>query len=464
MEITKRVYQEECVNSIVKYLSTKKKQNPSLVIAPVAAGKSLLIAWSIEKSDDKVLILQPSSELLEQNYNKLISLGVEAKIYSASKKSKQIGHITFATIGSIINKLDEFIEAGIKKIIIDECHLYSWKKSDDDSKKDGMLRKVVNTLGATHVIGFTASPIILRTYGSFGDNYSQLNFITRNLPKLFTDVLYHIPISEMVNNGFWKKIEYKCFDRKNSFLKLNTNGSEYTEKSMLNWYIQNKIQEDILKCIEVCLKNGKKSILVFLPSVNFCKELAKITPNSAAVYGDMPKEERDYVIENFKLGNISVVFNMEVLTTGFDFPSLDTIILSRPTNSLAKYYQMIGRITRLYDVVGTVIDLVGIVKKFGKVEELNFENVEGYGWGMFSGDRLLTGIRLDDDRHVTKQMIFKPTVEKINGKKQQVFKFGKYQYTPLKDIPKDYLKWSLLNIDFKKEEKLKKEILNIINS
>jgi len=53
MEITKRVYQEECVNSIVKYLSTKNKQKPSLVIAPVAAGKSLLIAWSIEKSDDK---------------------------------------------------------------------------------------------------------------------------------------------------------------------------------------------------------------------------------------------------------------------------------------------------------------------------------------------------------------------------------------------------------------------------
>jgi superfamily II DNA/RNA helicase len=187
-------------------------------------------------------------------------------------------------------------------------------------------------------------------------------------------------------------------------------------------------------------------------------------PNSAAVYGDMPKDERDYVIQNFKSGNISVVFNMEVLTTGFDFPSLDTIILSRPTNSLAKYYQMIGRITRLYDVVGTVIDLVGTVKKFGKVEELNFENVEGYGWGMFSGDRLLTGIRLDDDRHVTKQMIFKPTVEKINGKKQQVFKFGKYQYVPLKDVPKDYLKWSLLNIDFKKDEKLKKEILKMLQS
>lgn len=53
MEITKRVYQEECVNNIVNYLSSKKKQKPSLVIAPVAAGKSLLIAWAIEKSDDK---------------------------------------------------------------------------------------------------------------------------------------------------------------------------------------------------------------------------------------------------------------------------------------------------------------------------------------------------------------------------------------------------------------------------
>ena len=471
MIFEKRQYQKECVQAIQEYLSKPKKQKPSLVIAPVAAGKSLLIAWSIEHSTDKVLVLQPSVELLKQNYKKMISLGVEAKIYSASMKSKEIGHITYATIGSIINRLDEFIEAGVKKIIIDEVHLYSWKKENvAKGKKSGMLRQVVDKLGATHILGFSASPIFLRPCGSFGDSYSELKFITRCIPKLFTEVLYNIPISEMVENEFWKKLEYKSFNFKNKFLELNSNKSDYTEKSMRDWYMGNKIQEDIIKCINACLKNGKKSILVFLPSVQACLDLEKLLPNSKAVYGDMPKEDREIAVEGFLDGTFSVVFNMEVLTTGFDFESLDTLICARPTNSLAKYYQMIGRITRLYDVIGTIIDLVGLVEKFGRIEDLNVDNIEGYGWGMFSKNILLTGVPMDGRMGIiTKESLFKPTIKKEKLpkgiKKEPVFKFGNHAYKPLKDIPKSYLQWSLNNIDFTtsvEKKKLKEAILKYI--
>lgn len=471
MIFEKRQYQKECVGALQEYFSKPKKQKPSLVIAPVAAGKSLLIAWSIEHSEDKVLVLQPSVELLKQNYKKMISLGVDAKIYSASMKSKEIGHITYATIGSIINKLDEFIEAGVKKIIVDEVHLYSWKKENvAKDKKSGMLRQVVDKLGATHTVGLTASPCLLRPCGSFGDSYSELKFITRCIPKLFTEVLYNIPISEMVENGFWKKLEYKSFNFKNKFLELNSNKSDYSDKSMRDWYIGNKIQEDIIKCINACLKNGKKSILVFLPSVQACLDLEKLVPNSKAVYGDMPKEDREIAVEGFLDGTFSVVFNMEVLTTGFDFLGLDCLILARPTNSLAKYYQMIGRITRLYDVIGTIIDLVGLVEKFGRIEDLNVDNIEGYGWGMFSKNILLTGVPMDGRMGIiTKESLYKPIIKKEKLpkgiKKEPVFKFGNHAYKPLKDIPKSYLQWALKDVDFTtsvEKKKLKEVILKYI--
>lgn len=58
-------------------------------------------------------------------------------------------------------------------------------------------------------------------------------------------------------------------------------------------------------------------------------------------------EERDNIITGFKDGNIKIVFNVGVLTTGFDHPSLDCIILIRPTRSIGLYYQMIGRGVRI---------------------------------------------------------------------------------------------------------------------
>ena len=457
-QITKRPYQEKCVNSIIEYLNSPKKQKPKIVVAPTAAGKSWIIAWSVENLKEPVLILHHQKELLQQNYAKLTALGVEASIYSASMKSKEIGHITFATIGSVIKKIPELKEANIKTILIDEGHLMSVKK-EKDGKEAGMLRKICEGIGATKVLMFSASPISLKQGGSFGDNYSKLVMMNRAIPRFWSDILYNIPISEMVENGFWKKLEYKCFEPKINHLELNTNKSDFTESSLKKWYIENQIQKDVLRCVEVCLKNDKKSILVFLPSVQACIDLSKLVPNSYAVYGDMSNDEREYAIENFKNGNIDVIFNMEVLTTGFDFPQLQIIIGARPTNSLSKYLQMLGRLTRPHEDVpiGTIIDLVGLVKKFGKIEELNVDFVEGYGWGMFSKDVLLTGVRLDSKEKITKKMLYKPKVEKPS-KKQIVFTFGNYAYKPMSEIPKDYLQWAIKTLEFNTAEKKKLKI------
>ena len=93
----------------------EKKTVPSIMVCPTAFGKSIVIAQICKNIEEKVLILQPSKELLEQNYNKYISLGGEASIYSASLNTKEIGHVTYATIGSIKNIAHKF--TGYKLII-----------------------------------------------------------------------------------------------------------------------------------------------------------------------------------------------------------------------------------------------------------------------------------------------------------------------------------------------------------
>jgi len=96
---------------------------PSIIVAPTAAGKSIIIAKIVEGIDDKVLILQPSVELLNQNFSKYSMIGGKASIYSASAGQKNIGNVTYATIGSIVKLGHQFKAQGFTKLIIDECFI-----------------------------------------------------------------------------------------------------------------------------------------------------------------------------------------------------------------------------------------------------------------------------------------------------------------------------------------------------
>lgn len=116
MELRKN--QKEPVRKGVEFFK-KKKPNPSLIIAPTAFGKSIVISQIAHEVKDKIIVLQPSKELLEQNLSKLEALGGSASVYSASMGIKEIGMITYATIGSIKNIGHAFKELGFTKMIID---------------------------------------------------------------------------------------------------------------------------------------------------------------------------------------------------------------------------------------------------------------------------------------------------------------------------------------------------------
>jgi DNA repair protein RadD len=90
-------------------------------------------------------------------------------------------------------------------------------------------------------------------------------------------------------------------------------------------------------------------------------------------------KERDRVINGFKDGSIKMVMNVGVLTTGFDHPKLDCIVLLRPTRSIGLYYQMVGRGLRKAEgkTSCAVVDMTDTVKKIGRVETIRVEKVDG---------------------------------------------------------------------------------------
>ena len=139
---------------------------------------------------------------------------------------------------------------------------------------------------------------------------------------------------------------------------------------------------------------ARKGILVFTRFVKKAQRLADSIPNCAVVSGDTPKAERDRILTDFKSGKIQVVANANVLTTGFDYPQLDTVVIARPTMSLALYYQMVGREIRPYQgKQAWLVDLCGNINRFGKVEDLKLVDTNGKGkWAVFSNGKQLTNV------------------------------------------------------------------------
>ena len=417
---------------------------------PTAAGKSIVIAKIAEAVKDSLLIIQPTKELLEQNYSKYVALGGHAEIYSASFKSKKIGNVTYATIGSIKSIGTTFKQLGFTKMIVDECHLFPRNATS-------MIQTFLKDSGITHTLGLTATALKLQSNMGFdGEPFSKLVMLTSRSKKgnFFKDIVYVSQIKEMVELGYWSKLEYEQYDIDESGLKFNTTRSDYTDESISAVYKSNNVENKILHRLSTM--GDRKSILVFVPSVADAIRLAQIMPNSVAIYGDMPSKERSSAIKSFRRGDLRVIFNVNVLSVGFDHPELDAIICARSTASLAWFYQAIGRLTRIAPNKkdGLVVDFSGNVSRFGKLEKLYYKKESI--WKLYGeGGKLLTGCPIHEIGRRT---------EDTEGRREAaignpILTFGKYNGKHIKDTPKSYQLWMLREFRFNQyNEHIKKEI------
>ena len=455
-----RNYQDDSVSVGVEILSSSKPRRELLVL-PTGAGKSIVIAKIVDQINEPVIILQPSKELLEQNYDKFINVGGKASIYSASVGIKEIGHVTFATIGSIKKEIEKLKKLGKVKVIIDEAHI--------GIKSGSQLRTFLKSLGVNNTLGLTATPFVLQS----SMNGAELKMLTKIKGKLFTTIAYVHQMSTMLSDNYWTPIEYRVVEQDDEFLKVNSSGSDYTEDSMRKFYEGNDLNSQIIDNVNYRLSEGSKSILVFVPTIQEAVSLSLKIPNSEAVSSLTPKKERDRIIEGFKGRSIHVVINVGILTTGFDYPELDTIILARSTMSFALYYQMIGRGVRIHsDKTKTVvIDLSENYNRFGKVEDFTVDFVEDYGWGLFKGESLISNYPIEAKHRPQKKNLGK----KVNIAKSvstvkvgdSLLPFGKYKNKSLSYVlteNKGYLVWMYEKFTFYPNQKwLKLEIAHLLN-
>lgn len=391
MEYTLRPYQRAAADIAARFLLDRENSENGLLVLPTGSGKSLVIADVADKVKlyGPLLVLQPSKEILEQNFAKLQSYGcMESAVYSASMNRKDINMVTFATIGSVMNHLADF--SVFKMVIIDECHLVNSKAGQYKEFIEAERRKV---------IGFTATPYRL---DSAGDGFSMLKFLTRTRPRIFSKMLYCCQISQLLSQGYLARLRYfDCTSLDMRNIRANSTGADFDERSLLQEYERSGFYDNLTSTVIRVLhpKSGipRNGILVFTRFVKeadlLVRRLQEIGIAASIVTGETPKKERTVILEEFKRGVIKVIANVGTLTTGFDYPALDTVVIARPTKSLALYYQMVGRIIRPYaGKDGWVIDLGGNYRRFGSVGDLSIglEAQSRSRWAVFSKGRRLT--------------------------------------------------------------------------
>lgn len=435
MKYILRYYQKEAVEAGVNFFLDKKDKKNKIIVEPTGAGKSLIIANIAKELNDFVLVLQPSKELLLQNYHKYINYGLKASIFSASVGIKEISQVTFATIGSIYKKPELFKQ--FKNIIIDECHKVNPRKENlEKGTNNSMYNSLFSELDCK-VLGLTATPFRLKSY-NFPEPHSKLNFLNRMRPRVFHDVIHITQINEMVENNWWAKLNYVQEPFDTSKLRINTTGADYTEVSVRETLKFNKVPEKAIYWAKKLIGEGRKQIIIFMPSIieaNYvAHKLGVDTINSTT----KPKD-RQHILSKFEAKNNFVITNVNVLSIGYDNQQIDGIIDCTPTLSLAMYYQKLGRGVRIdlspnpTKTDCTVIDLCGNFDLFGRVENLEIKQLANK-WVVCSGDKVLTNTPIIKDE----------TIPELSN---EIMPFGKFKNKTFKDVPVWYWKYIAKNFE-----------------
>lgn len=358
-----RDYQQRGIDMLHDWFAKNATGNP-LLEYPTGAGKSHVIAAFIkgaltEWPETRVLMLTHVKELIEQNAEKMREhwRGAPLGIYSAALRQKTLhAPITFAGIQSIHRHAARLGHIDI--CLIDECHLLS-------NEQAGTYRTFIADLlkinPALRVIGLTATPYRLGQ-----------GMLTEGKDALFSDILNPTTVEELVHRGYLALLQSK-----NTTAKLNTDGVAKRGGEFIASELENAVDtaDAVAAVVSETLERGKeyRHFLWFCAGVDHAQhvaaELRSRGETASCITGGTPSGERAELIRDFRAGRLRHLTNANVLTTGFDAPNTDCLVMLRPTMSPGLYVQMAGRGMRLKEHTDhcRVFDYAGVVAMHGPI-------------------------------------------------------------------------------------------------
>ena len=320
-----RPYQEEAKESIFE--EWDKGVLKTLLVLPTGCGKTVVFAKVAEdcvRRGDRVLILAHRGELLEQAADKIAKV---TGLGCATEKAEQScrGSWFRITVGSVQTlmrekRLGQFQADYFNTIIIDEAH-----HCISDS-----YQKILQHFGSAHVLGVTATP-------DRGD--------MQNLGQVFDSLAYEYTLPKAIREGYLSPIKALTIP-----LQLDLSGVSMQSGDFKAGDIATALDPYLYQIADEMEKYCKdRKTVVFLPLVKTSQKFKDILNEKGFCAAEVNGESRDRaeVLEAFDRGDYNVLCNSMLLTEGWDCPSVDCVIVLRPTKVRSLYSQMVGRGTRL---------------------------------------------------------------------------------------------------------------------
>ncbi len=340
-----RDYQQQAVRNVIAFF--RKRQEPVVIVLPTGAGKSLVIAELARVARGRVLVLAHVKELVEQNYEKYKSYGLDAGIFSASLGKKDFEHkAIFGSVQSVARAPDEFFE-NFSLLVIDECHRVA---EEGSTQYQDVIKKLQDRNPGLFVLGLTATPYRLGLGWIY--EYSHSGELKTDKKRFFKRCVYELPLSYMVKNRFLTNpvkvdIPVTSYDFSALELKDETYSPSEIEEVLKS---QKRLTPLIIaNIVDITERYERQGVMIFSASVKHAEEILGYLPEGQArlVVGDTDQKDRAAIVAAFKEKKFKYLVNVSVLTTGFDAPHVDVIAILRPTESNSLYQQIVGRGLRL---------------------------------------------------------------------------------------------------------------------
>lgn len=290
---------------------------------PTGGGKTVVfssIAKQVIERGKRVLILCNRKELIQQAKEKLNEFGLYPTVIIP--KNKIVDNFVFvASVDTLRNR--EFPK--IDLLIVDECHIQTF---------DPIINKYLELIPDLFVIGATATPI--RT-----GNQNSLHLI-------YQTIVNPIEIHELIDSGFL--VPCQTFSAKENFSDVKIRAGEYDSRALYEKFTESNLYNGMIEKYKQ-FADGTRAICFNVNvehSIRTTKQFNDAGISCRHVDGSTPDAERKQILTDFKNGEFQILSNCAVLTTGFDEPSIETVIINRATTSMSLYLQMIGRGSRLY--------------------------------------------------------------------------------------------------------------------
>ncbi len=343
-------FQENTVSNILDELKSNGENFNLLYQLPTGGGKTVIFSEIakryIEEYGKKVLILTHRIELSVQTSKQLSAINVQNKVINSDVK-KLVDNEEFqcyiAMVETLNNRLQDdqnFIQ-DVGLVIVDEAHYNSF-------------RKIFQYYQQANILGVTATPLSSNKALPLNDNYNKL--------------LVGECIASLIEKGYLSDAETYTYDVNLHGLKIGSNGDFTVSSSELvygNYFMQEKL---LFAYEEVAVGN---KTLIFNSGIDtslrveetFKKRGYKIR-HLDSTFSDRDRKD---VLSWFKTTPDAILTSVGILTTGFDEPTVETIIINRATRSLTLYHQMIGRGSRKLPNKSQfkLIDLGNNVRRFG---------------------------------------------------------------------------------------------------